>query len=84
MKSLRENLEFVTDGFASVGGGSGIQRSASAAVIWATSKRPGFASMRCRDAMPGGEKQDAPGDLQIPRGATMGTPTNQASDFLRR
>lgn len=33
MKFHRENLEFVTGGSAPVGGGSGIQRSASAAVI---------------------------------------------------
>jgi hypothetical protein len=34
MTSPRENFEFVTSGSALVGGGSSIQRSASAAVIW--------------------------------------------------
>jgi hypothetical protein len=78
----RGNFEFVTGGSALVGGGSSIQRSASAAVIWAEGNgQSSFRRMQGCGA--GGEKQDAPGDLQIPRGVAMGTPTNQASDFLR-
>jgi len=79
----RQDFEFVTGGSAPVGGGSSIQRSASAAVIWAEgSSQPLLGSLPGCDT--GWGKQDAPGDLQIPRGVAMGTPTNQASDFLRR